>query len=251
MSGEKYDLVFKGEAVKGVSVDTAKQNLAKLFKLSELKVESLFTGKPVTLKRGLDLDTANKYRVAIKKAGARVNLVEQKGASAAAASVASTSKASAALLTRPVPETNPRTLSGSSEQVKVSSAGSTVPVVKKASTTELGLAPVGTPVLAVEERRAPLASVVSDVDFGLKQEGELLDSGEKETFTPLDIDLSSIDLAPVGADVLTAEERVVVPGVSVDTSGMQLAEPGVRLGEPKAKAPPPPSTAHLHLEGEV
>ncbi|PCK02592.1 MAG: hypothetical protein COA42_21930 [Alteromonadaceae bacterium] len=237
MSSEKYDLVFNGEAVKGVSIDTAKQNLAKLFKLNAVKVETLFTGKPVTLKRNLDLDTANKYRVAIKKAGARVNLVEQQGSSAATpSSVVTVSSAPT---------------SSSNVPPKGAPAPSKAPAAKKISTVAIGLAPAGTPVLAAEERQLPVDSTVNDVDFGLRPAGELLDGSEKKAFTPLNIDLSSMDLAPVGADVLKPEERLVVPKVSVNTSAMNLAEPGARLGEVEASAPPPPSTAHLHLEGEV
>jgi len=87
---EIFDLVFKGELVKGAELGTVKSNIGKLFKMAPEKVEALFSGKAITLKKGLDFDAANRYRVAIKKAGARVDLVEKKAPvqSAAPASVA-------------------------------------------------------------------------------------------------------------------------------------------------------------------
>lgn len=76
-NSEKYDLVFSGQVVKGVDLAVAKKNIGQLFKLDAKKVEALFSGKKVVLKRGLNMDAAGKYRVAIKKAGALVELVMQ------------------------------------------------------------------------------------------------------------------------------------------------------------------------------
>lgn len=78
MSEERFDLVFGGELVRGADPAQARKNIGNLFKITEAKVEALFSGKPVTLKKGLDFATANKYLVAIKKAGCRVDVVECK-----------------------------------------------------------------------------------------------------------------------------------------------------------------------------
>ena len=72
---ERYDLVFKGELAKGAELAVTKQNIGKLFKIAPDKVDALFTGRAITLKKQLDFDAATRYRAAIKKAGARVDLI--------------------------------------------------------------------------------------------------------------------------------------------------------------------------------
>lgn len=75
MSEEKFDIVFRGDIVLGSNLVQVKANLAKLFKLPAPKVEALFTGKSVVLKKQLDKETAKKYQVVLTKAGAQVSVV--------------------------------------------------------------------------------------------------------------------------------------------------------------------------------
>lgn len=70
-----YELVFKGELVKGAELSLTKQNMGKLFKIAPEKVDALFVGRSITLKKGLDFEAAMRYRAAIKRAGARVDLI--------------------------------------------------------------------------------------------------------------------------------------------------------------------------------
>ena len=75
MNEERFDLVFSGELVAGFDVAQVKKNIQALFRIDDAKVLVLFSGKPIALRKGLDADAANKYRVAMKKAGARVDVV--------------------------------------------------------------------------------------------------------------------------------------------------------------------------------
>lgn len=54
-------------------------------------------------------------------------------------------------------------------------------------------------------------------------------------------------LAPIGSDLLAPHERRQVSAVAPDTSGLSLAEPGVRLAPETPPAPPPPDTSHITL----
>ena len=56
-------------------------NLARLFKSDSAKIDSLFSGTPVALKRDLGEDEAEKYLVALQRAGAKVNKEADLGAS--------------------------------------------------------------------------------------------------------------------------------------------------------------------------
>jgi ribosomal protein L7/L12 len=51
-------------------LETAKENLARLFKSDASKIEALFSGQPVVLKRDLSDDEADKYLRALHGAGA-------------------------------------------------------------------------------------------------------------------------------------------------------------------------------------
>lgn len=74
MSDARFNLVFNGELVAGASPDAVKQNLAKLFKLDPARVEAMFSGKPVVLKKDADQATAMKFRAVLRQAGAQVRM---------------------------------------------------------------------------------------------------------------------------------------------------------------------------------
>lgn len=53
MADSLFKIVFEGQVREGVELDTAKANLAGLFKSEARAVQKLFNGQPVALKRGL------------------------------------------------------------------------------------------------------------------------------------------------------------------------------------------------------
>ncbi len=70
MADEGFQVVFRGELVGDRPEEAVKQQLAALFRMPGDKVEALFTGKPVVVKRNLDEATARKFEAAFRKAGA-------------------------------------------------------------------------------------------------------------------------------------------------------------------------------------
>ncbi len=70
MSEARFHVVFAGQLVKGADPDTVKGNLGRLFKMDADRVEKLFSGQPVVLKKDADQATAMKFRAALKQAGA-------------------------------------------------------------------------------------------------------------------------------------------------------------------------------------
>lgn len=254
MSQEKFDLVFTGELVPGFELPQVKKNIQQLFRIDESKTDALFSGRPIHLKKGLDADTANKYRVAIKKAGARVSVVQSEEASMPAQS------------TSPVPATHtppPPNASSSAPARNVTASPSGVSL-----TTELGAQPLSSP-RPRREIQAPAFDVASPG-------ADILPSGYKQSLATVDVDTSAlsvapqegylvrpeelvrpdavsvkvpdIDVAPVGSDVLTAAERPKAQAVEVDVSGLTMAQPGERLGPPSKRAPAPPNVDHIKLE---
>ena len=72
MSEARYKIVFDGQLMPDMTLETVKDNLARLFKSEQSKIEALFSGSPVALKRDLAETEADKYLAALQKAGARV-----------------------------------------------------------------------------------------------------------------------------------------------------------------------------------
>ncbi|WP_455921962.1 DUF805 domain-containing protein [Pseudomonas putida] len=72
-----FKIVFDGSPLPGVDLETAKANLAQLFKSDAPAVEKLFTGRKVALKRNLPPDTAQKYLAALHQAGVDARLEEE------------------------------------------------------------------------------------------------------------------------------------------------------------------------------
>ena len=70
MSDARFHVVFAGQLVKGADPATVKANLGRLFKMDAAKVDKLFSGQPVVLKKDADQATAMKFRAALKQAGA-------------------------------------------------------------------------------------------------------------------------------------------------------------------------------------
>ena len=69
MSENRYKIVFDGALLPGVDLNSAKLNLATLFKSDVSAIERLFNGRPVALKRDLSQADAQTYLQALKNTG--------------------------------------------------------------------------------------------------------------------------------------------------------------------------------------
>jgi uncharacterized membrane protein YhaH (DUF805 family) len=72
MNQPRYKIVFDGQLMPEASLETVKDNLARLFKSDPARIENLFSGAPVALKRDLGEGEAEQYLNALQKAGANV-----------------------------------------------------------------------------------------------------------------------------------------------------------------------------------
>ncbi|MBB4868042.1 uncharacterized membrane protein YhaH (DUF805 family) [Pseudomonas nitritireducens] len=70
MDQPRFKIVFDGALMPQTPLETAKENLARLFKSDTSKIDALFSGQPVVLKRDLSDDEADKYLRALQGAGA-------------------------------------------------------------------------------------------------------------------------------------------------------------------------------------
>lgn len=68
-SNKEHSVIYKGELVENLSLEQAKQNLVKLFKLSEDKAEQLIARSEYTMKKGLSAEQAKIFKDKIDKVG--------------------------------------------------------------------------------------------------------------------------------------------------------------------------------------
>jgi len=69
-----YDIFFSGTIMEGQNEAEVKAKVGRIFKAEGARLERLFSGQPIRIKAGVDLDTAVKYRVTFRDAGALVDI---------------------------------------------------------------------------------------------------------------------------------------------------------------------------------
>ena len=102
MSEARFNVVFAGEMVAGADPARVRENLAAAFKMDVSKVEALFSGKRVVVKKDADQATAMKFRAVMKQAGALCDL-ERIGEEAPAAAAEPSAPAPAPAQAAPAP----------------------------------------------------------------------------------------------------------------------------------------------------
>ena len=213
----EYRVVFAGELVAGSDADTVKANFQKLFKADAQRVEKLFSGNRVLIKKNVDEATALKYQATLRKAGG-VCIVEPMDAEQHAAAAPATPTAE--------PKSKPpRRSPGPASTWVLEAPGADLrdPDAKRETppppdTGDLTLAAVGAPMLDEHAKPAPFEADLSDMSMA-PPGTELLPQAPRPQ--PFEADLSELSVAPPGAELL--------PGHKKDT-------------------PPPPDTGDLELE---
>ncbi|UTW06432.1 DUF805 domain-containing protein [Pseudomonas benzenivorans] len=81
MTQPRFKIVFDGELMPEVALETAKDNLARLFKSDRTRINSLFCGNAVAIKRDLQESEADQYLAALHRAGAKARKEPDAGAS--------------------------------------------------------------------------------------------------------------------------------------------------------------------------
>ena len=81
MADVHFDLSFDGTLAPGAEPLAVRQQLAAIFKLDEPGVARLFTGKPVFIKREVDVATAAKFERVFNQAGAILRITPSDAAS--------------------------------------------------------------------------------------------------------------------------------------------------------------------------
>lgn len=190
MSDARFNVVFAGEIVAGADPAKVRENLAAAFRMDMAKVEALFSGKRVVVKKDADQATAMKFRAVMKQAGAQADL-EKVGEPAAEPAPAPSPAPAPAAQAAPAPA--PAAAPGAPAPV---SGGSleTVGTIRTGGTGFSGpfaVAPTGSD-LAVERDLPP----------------------------PMVPDVSHLSVAPAGADM--GQKKEEKPPVTPDISHLKI-----------------------------
>ncbi|MCF6354110.1 MAG: hypothetical protein L3J26_03255 [Candidatus Polarisedimenticolaceae bacterium] len=71
---EKFDIFFSGQIIAGQDEAAVRAKLERAFNANPKQLEQLFSGQPVKIKSGVDIEKAAKYRVSFRNAGALIDI---------------------------------------------------------------------------------------------------------------------------------------------------------------------------------
>jgi len=208
MAAQEYAVIFRGTLVEGTDPAAVRANLAKLFNADATRIEQMFSGQTVIIKKGLDAAGAEKYRAALAKAGALVEIVEPQTAATAPSTTAANPSVTPALPARPVP----------------SAAGlppSTVPAAfaTRDAPPEPLAATLADPGAILVDYTPPSPPAIATEHLSMAEPGATLVTAEP--VPEPHYDLSGLFLNPPG---VTLVEPRPVPAPDYDLSGMALVE---------------------------
>jgi len=198
MSDELFEVAFSGQIVDGADLQQVKAKVGAMFKADETKLAHLFSGKRMVIKKNIDQATANKYKMALTKAGA---VCEIKSLSAPLENISTQPVAN-----KPRPAPNPE---AAAPQAPAAAARET-PVISGDIPAAPQTAPLGVTADDISDLPANLAPLGSDMQDEIREVAEPV------------LDLSGLDVAPAGSDLGQLKKDDAPP--PPDTSGITLAE---------------------------
>lgn len=208
MSAETFDIVFRGDIAFGQNLVDVKSRLQQLFKIDAAKVDALFTGKPIVLKRALDAASAEKYRDVLTKAGALIEIAPSKPVEA-----------------QPAPAPKPVPAPVTETPATTNTSNSDTP-----ATGQWTIAPVGSLLMPTSGRLAPVNRHFDLSVFSLRAVGgNLLDKTEVQRVAAAVVSVPEYKVADVGANLIEAGEKNELPLLEIDVEDWGLSEPGAPL----------------------
>ncbi len=196
MSDQLFEVAFSGQISEGANADEVRAKLGKMFNADDAKLDQLFSGKRIVIKKNIDQATAAKYRTALNRAGAECEVKPLGGAAAATPTPAAEKPAA--------------------EPGSAGSAPAAAPAQTFESQYDGEVAP--------PPQTDPLGITgdqIEDLEASIAPVGSELQNDYSEPDEP-DIDITGLDVAPVGSDLGSTKKEPDPP--PPDTSGISLAD---------------------------
>ncbi len=223
MSDEFFDIYFSGKVIDQDQLAQVKLKIGILFNANEAVLNKLFSGQPTKIKKAVDMDTAIKYRVKFREAGAIVDIRPSQSAPPPPAS------ASAA-------EAIPQSHFTAAETVAPEPAAEPVPTAAPASSSAGIDASLATPGSIIDDTpEPPPANYNTDqFDLGEANTGSLEEFAETVVPAPIP-DISSLDVDESDAPLDNTPQP---EKLDIDTSSMAI---DAFSGDLDDTPPPPPA----------
>ncbi|MDA0789591.1 MAG: hypothetical protein O2780_09065 [Proteobacteria bacterium] len=263
MSSIIYAIVFQGEILDGFQPISVKAHMAKLLKADAAKMQALFSGKPIVIKRTTDKTEAAKYTNALKRVGADIKVKGIKGkprpgsTPTAAPNTTSARKGEDQAASRQAASASPANTGKAQGTPDISgislapNEGNLVEPSPQAAPPEIDLSGMtlaendGTPLVAPKPREQ------AQIDLS---EYSVADNDGSPLVEPKAAPAPAIEVPDFGLDepgavleTIKEDKKLLNP----NTMGMTLAMAGADLLEPeerKARPPPPaPDITKIHL----
>lgn len=253
MSNQRYQILFRGDIADGQSLPDVKQRLKKLFKVDDARIESLFSGKPIPLKRNLGQEQAQHYHKVLRQVGALVTITEmddephthspkpqqktvkkdsqpniqEKKAQWGLAPAGSQLSELRSVTLREVKTDHLNISPPEGNLIKDTERESQVSSVIDLNTDHLDVSPQEGNLVKDSEKEAPPEAVVDADHLGwdLSVDGEdLLKNEEKRTVDDQEVDIFNLSLAEQSGNIIKDSERPLVEAVEVDISALALVD---------------------------
>jgi hypothetical protein len=242
MAKERYDIFFSGKLLPGQDEAETRGRVGALFKANAAQLERLFSGEPIRVKRDVDLDTAVKYRVAFRDAGAIVEIKETAaGAESPPSAGAPTGETAAASVAaaRQAPSSKPPVASASPPQ----------PAMREESQQDPddGLSVLPARSGSLIDCARPVEPVPIPDISGLKLISPDASGPPTDESPPPEIDTDSLDLLPAGTGSLEDCAKPVRSVAIPDISALQLASAEESAAQSESDAPLEIGTDDLEL----
>ncbi len=228
MAEQLFAIVFRGRLQTGADPAEVRANFARLFNIDAARVEQMFAGQAVIIKKGLDLLAADKYKAALAKAGAVVEAIDMPADGAVSAPAVP-----AALSTKPATHVV--------QPKAVAPPATPAPLAQVASPVAASHTP--DPSLARDAPPAALRGTPSALDTTLAEPGVVL--VEATHIAAAAIATEHLSLAEAGVRIV---DYTPPPAPQFDLAAMTLAEPGAILIEPHKPSAPQFDLSGLSLD---
>jgi hypothetical protein len=176
-----YEIAFSGQLLPGARLEQVEANLTKLFQADAQRIALLFSGRRIVIKQNLDFAAVEKYRQAMERAGAQVEV-------------------------KPMPV--------DVEEIELAPPPAAPTANASSAASSATATPAALKVTPRDEYMAAFADVEAP-DFGIAPVGVDLQDARPEPEAPR-VDLSQFSLAPVGSDMgeLPRDTAGAVPDIS-------------------------------------
>jgi len=241
MSDKQFDIIFRGDIVFGHQLSDVKAKLQNLFKADAAKIDALFSGRPVPLKRGLDEVSAQKYKEALIKAGAQVDIVvvsdiKSEPIVKSVAPVEPVLSLAQRLAQQAEADKEAAGKAARQQEQTAQEAVSRAPTNK--DQLSWSLAPLGSDLLQQTEKVFVEPISVDTSAISLRPEGgNILDVSEQAPAPRAQVIAPNFEIAAVGVDLISADEKMELPLLELELSDWTLADLGNDLISQSEKPP--------------